>query len=317
MENENISTFYYFIGRTNPPTPAHVHMIEETIQLAKDAGTKAIILLGSGPSGGKPSLDNPIDFELKKRFFDSVFSSKYFNNYVIAEKEIRPVDQLITLILQQNPKKNERVKIIHVAGDKDDDASKLSFIHKGLGKYKGFRFPIITGTHAVPPIHDIRGNSMSATNIRLKAYQLYLDDKDKDTDIASTSFCNMYGELYGGLCPEIFKKLIQASKKDDMLCCWVIIFKTNSIIIKWQVLQEKDLELDLELQLLPKESLKKQVGKQEGIGIDEEFEGEEAKEKQKIDSKRFFFISILQPICKVRAVSYPLFTTLEEMFFNS
>ena len=133
----SVATFMYFIGRLNPPHAGHLMALTQLVDAGRAAGIVPLILLGSGPKAGNP-LDNPITFDLKRRFVE----------YKLAETRGFERDRDYFLREMTNPAKNvadyvraglarypgsvhlAAIHIIHVAGGKDEDASKLDFVKK-------------------------------------------------------------------------------------------------------------------------------------------------------------------------------------------
>ena len=78
-------SFFYFIGRLNPPHNGHIAALHSLIIMARDDNSFPLILLGNGPQSKSCSkdqqttnkLDNPIDFELKKEFIQYKLLTQY------------------------------------------------------------------------------------------------------------------------------------------------------------------------------------------------------------------------------------------------
>jgi len=133
LEGNDEANFFYFIGRLNPPHDGHIFALKELVSKAMSKGSKALILLGSGPKqadGDKRTFENPIKFELKKEFIEQQLQSIGANegtNYVIEEMST-PHGDLARYIGESLKSKNisdiKEIKINHFTGGKDEDATK-------------------------------------------------------------------------------------------------------------------------------------------------------------------------------------------------
>ena len=182
-------SFFYFIGRLNPPHNGHIAALHSLIIMARDDNSFPLILLGNGPQSKSCSkdqqttnkLDNPIDFELKKEFIQYKLLTQYGidpTTYLIVEmgSPAKQVSNYITFTLEQpglSQNINE-VKIYHVAGDKDGDTTKLDFIKPiARGSVTNILSQlerIVTETIGIPAITE-GTEEMSATKVRLSIYE--------------------------------------------------------------------------------------------------------------------------------------------------
>ena len=191
---------YYFIGRLNPPHTGHIAALRSMISAANADGSEPLILLGSGPNGGERTMDNPVPFETKEQFLRYILPGLTFTVRRITS-QVADVVQWYTDVLTHVPAPHS-VEFIRFAGDKGDNASKLSFIDTGLKKLG----PNITaGTIAIPPIASNGAEEMSATIVRQHAYRCYLADKGGG---GFSEFQSRFGHFYGDYCGQIYKDII-------------------------------------------------------------------------------------------------------------
>jgi hypothetical protein len=188
-EGNEEANFFYFIGRLNPPHDGHIFALKELVSKAMSKGSKALILLGSGPKqadGDKRTFENPIKFELKKEFIEQQLQSIGANegtNYVIEEMST-PHGDLARYIGESLKSKNisdiKEIKINHFAGGKDEDATKLKSILDYAEKVAASENPgasISANVVVIEPKPNESGlKPMSATQVRKDAYKTYLDD---------------------------------------------------------------------------------------------------------------------------------------------
>ena len=192
---------YYFIGRLNPPHAGHISALRTMITAANADGSEPLILLGSGPNRGERTMDNPVPFETKEQFLRYILPDLTFTVRRITS-QVADVVQWYTDVLTHVPAPHA-VEFIRFAGDKGDNASKLSFIDAGLKKLG----PNITaGTIAIPPITSNSGaEEMSATIVRHHAYRCYLMDKAGG---GFREFQGRFGYFYGDYCGQIYKDIV-------------------------------------------------------------------------------------------------------------
>ena len=217
-DNKSVS-LYYFIGRLNPPHNGHISALIQLIEMAKDSHFVPLILLGNGPKTGNP-LDNPISFELKKRFINYKLSEKGFTegkDYVIKEmtSPASNVSEFISVSLETMPHDLhlDSIKIIHVAGGKDEDASKLDFIKKfafnAAFELKPDTGSITVATEAIEPV-TIEGGEMSATRVRKDAYKNYLNGKGLEGFLTEKN--GLYASFFGSMVQEIYQGIVSIAQ---------------------------------------------------------------------------------------------------------
>ena len=212
--------FYYFIGRLNPPHAGHIAALTALIKDANDHNAKPLILLGSGPKKER-TLDNPIPFEIKQEFINELLSEQRLNKYEIREMD-NPAKQVAEYISEElkriNGNSNGNFNIIHIAGDKPGDMSKLDFIKPVAQKaveQNTNATTISTITQAIPAIMN-EGTAMSATKVRKDAYQCYINNRDDD-NASLKCFTelngNLYGNFYKGYIDRIYNAIIEPAKQ--------------------------------------------------------------------------------------------------------
>lgn len=204
------SRFFYFIGRLNPPHNGHIKALKTLIEMAQQVGSIPLILLGSGPKGER-TLDNPIPYETKKAFIESVLPG----NYIIQEMK-NPAQQISSYIREglreigENIDNISNIEINHIAGGKDEDTTKLSFALESASKTAKSILPeanVTTGVSAIEA-ETVDGDvSMSATKVRKDAYQSILDGTGLD------SWGQKYGEFYSELTPQIYEDIVKTVDK--------------------------------------------------------------------------------------------------------
>jgi hypothetical protein len=213
-DNKSVS-LYYFIGRLNPPHNGHISALIQLIEMAKGSNSVPLILLGNGPKTGNP-LDNPISFELKERFINYKLSEKGFTegkDYVIKEmtSPASNVSEFISVSLEtmHHDLHLDSIKIIHVAGGKDEDASKLDFIKKfafnAAFEIKPDTGSITVATEAIEPV-TVEGGEMSATRVRKDAYKNFLNGKGLEGFLSEKN--GLYASFFGTMAQEIYQGII-------------------------------------------------------------------------------------------------------------
>ena len=190
---------YFFIGRLNPPHAGHLAALEHVIRQANSEGSTPLILLGSGPKGER-TLDNPIPFETKAEFLDSVLSPQglYFKLRRMTSA-LPDLTQWYTDILSHSPQPRS-VQFIRVAGDKDDNSTKFDYLKKPLSELGP---NISLETFALSPIKTNGEESMSATIVRKDVYRAFLEDGDN----GFYDFEERYGSFYGGYTAQMYKDI--------------------------------------------------------------------------------------------------------------
>jgi hypothetical protein len=171
------------------------------ITAANADGSEPLILLGSGPNGGERTMDNPVPFETKEQFLRYILPGLTFTVRRITN-QVADVVQWYTDVLTHVPTPRA-VEFIRFAGNKDDNATKLSFIDTSLKKLG----PNVTaGTVAIPPIESNSGaEEMSATIVRHHAYRCYLADKGGG---GFRDFQERFGHFYGDYCGQVYKDIV-------------------------------------------------------------------------------------------------------------
>jgi hypothetical protein len=195
--DNRIKTFYFFIGRTNPPHLGHINVLIQTIRLSSESPHKypALFLLGDGP-GGIRTRDNPIEHELKKRFIVEKLREEKFNendDFVIEKMKQPPnlqVEEFIKRFISEDDTRTH-VTIYQVAGGKDNDGAKHSKIRDDICKklqesYKNITFDcnvFISDVSTSGQDNDAgQDEAMSATMVRKKAVELF-NKHHKDEDL--------------------------------------------------------------------------------------------------------------------------------------
>jgi hypothetical protein len=199
--DNRIKTFYFFIGRTNPPHLGHIDVLIQTIQRSRESPHKypALFLLGDGP-GGIRTRDNPVEHELKKRFIVEKLMLKGFNendDFVIEKMKQPPnlqVEEFIKRFIKRFISEDDthtHVTIYQVAGGKDNDGAKHSKIRDDICKnlrksYKNITFDCNVVISDVSTSGQDNGagqdETMSATMVRKKAVELF-NKHHKDEDL--------------------------------------------------------------------------------------------------------------------------------------
>jgi len=130
------NVFPFYIGRLNPPHLFHLLSLFTAIFIARQYGTKALFILGSGPAKAKkvsdpdPRIENPLPDELKWRFITSklsVFGFVAGTDYEIVKLGY-PNGQLAEFIVREvGSKIVSELTIVHIGGDKPEPKSKGEF----------------------------------------------------------------------------------------------------------------------------------------------------------------------------------------------
>lgn len=213
------ASFFYFIGRLNPPHNGHIKALEILVQMANSQDSVPLILLGSGP-GGISTMDNPIPFELKKQFISRVLNEKLpGSKYVI--QEMKNPSQNVSQYIRQNLELRDElsnitdIQITHIAGGKDEDATKLGFVLKSAASTARSIIPeaIIITNVATIDVATIDGETpMSATQVRKDAYKSFLEDETADgreTQLGFEKWMKKYGEFYGQDSKNIYDAILK------------------------------------------------------------------------------------------------------------
>ncbi len=195
----------YILGRFNPVHDGHMATVMAAIELAKANGGKALILLGDGDKKTKGTIENPLDFELKKEIMEGRIPSNYHRYYEIEQKIGNPVSHIRSFI-KRNHEDGKIPYIVHLTASKaakegeQSDADKLGFINKYLSsEFKE------THSHAIKPIKT-EGIDLSATAIRKDAVRL-----------TKHEFIKIYLRVYGKkMAGQVYDKISEAYAKSSM-----------------------------------------------------------------------------------------------------
>lgn len=220
-EKNNIVNFYYFIGRLNPPHDGHIYALTELVTKAKQNGFKALILLGSGPKQpdeDKRTMDNPISFDTKKAFIISKLNeigAIENKDYLIQEMTTPFADvsrYIGSYFINNNiDDENAEIKINHIAGGKDDDATKLSSVLVHASNVASQNAPnakVSTNVETIEAQPSTTGNdAMSATQVRKSVYRTYLDGNDYD------NWEPRYKDFYGEMARQIYDEILYPVRK--------------------------------------------------------------------------------------------------------
>jgi nicotinamide mononucleotide adenylyltransferase len=197
--------FFYFIGRLNPPHNGHIKALEQLVRMANAQGSIPLILLGSGPRGER-TMDNPITFETKEQFIRSVLPGEY-----IIKKMDNPAKNVSEYIREGLEESGDRLQNIdeitikHIAGGKDEDATKLSFALKSAEKTARELVPgasIEAGVETIDAAPTDSGEAMSATKVRKDAYRTVLDGSGFE------GWAQRYRYFYGPDSEEIYDEIL-------------------------------------------------------------------------------------------------------------
>lgn len=229
----------YFIGRCNPPHEFHLKCIFELVEKAKKLGTKALILLGSGPRKDREVKDgtffagsfaDPLDFATKKIFITKILiSNRYVEgvDFEITEMINAMTDvpgyarEVVTEKIGDPPNiTHVKVLIEQFAGRKEGDDKKLLSV--GLAalsavKEKGQKSNFdVEGAAAVQGVDPGQGEPLGATDIRKHAYRCALNTRlktDKDGNFLGFDKWNAeWGGFYRDDAPTIFNGIMRPVK---------------------------------------------------------------------------------------------------------
>lgn len=217
--NGQSKNLFYFIGRLNPPHNGHIAALRELVNLAKESNSNSVplILLGSGPAqknGDKRTMDNPISFETKKQLIVSKLPGVEGTDYIIQEMT-NPASDVSKYVSTQlgDISDLEDIEIKHIAGGKDDDATKLSFVLKSAENTASRLAPNATVTASVeaiePEVTDT-GSAMSATKVRKDAYKTILNGNGFE------EWNIKYGQFYGPMAQTIYDEILVPITKSEV-----------------------------------------------------------------------------------------------------
>lgn len=224
--------YYYFIGRLNPPHNGHIKALKELVTKANQKGTRPLILLGSGPSrpdGQRRTMDNPIPYELKEAFIRSVLERElpplppgttlYYlphelgmstdSRYII--KEMTNAARDIPMFIQEQLEgfRNipiNKINIKHIAGGKDEDATKLKFAldaAANAAKRKRGDAAISAEVEAIEPEISDSEVAMSATKVRKDAYKTIITEP-----FGFDGWPQIYKNFYGEYAKPIYDAIL-------------------------------------------------------------------------------------------------------------
>lgn len=192
---------YFFIGRLNPPHIGHEGALRELIRLAVEEHSIPLILLGSGPNKGEKTLDDPLTFLTKKKVLQ----------YRLAGQlcEIREKTNPLTDVMDWTKEviRNMTVQpteVIYklVVGNKNDNATKLDWVHKNLVKETvKLGLNSSSETIAIDAI-EFKGIKMSATKVR--------QDALKHTE---EEFVQIHGGFYGPHTVNVHGEITEIAKE--------------------------------------------------------------------------------------------------------
>jgi len=194
--------FYFFIGRTTPPHFGHIHVLRETIELARASKTCALFLLGNGP-GGVRTRENPVEHDTKSAFIAHKLKKLGYNegsDFVIEMMRQPPNRQVEAFVRERIAGAGadaapDHISIFQVAGGKDDDTTKHEFVRtstcgnlqKEYNEKPEFYCGVITIDAVSGGVSEsgVEISAMSATKVRNKAVDCYVRAKgDEDTAFA-------------------------------------------------------------------------------------------------------------------------------------
>lgn len=218
-QEKTANVFPFYIGRLNPPHLFHLLSLFTAIFIARQYGTKALFILGSGPAKAKkvsdpnPRIENPLPDDLKWRFITSKLSEFGFvagTDYEIVKLGY-PNGQLAEFIVREvGSKIVSELTIVHIGGDKPEPKSKSEFVldvDKFLDESGSFTLRGLPATYKQAVIEsgesgvrviDDKGNSkegiMSASLLRKTACNClkFKGDPDKAFNIWFQLFTPMY-----------------------------------------------------------------------------------------------------------------------------
>ena len=213
------NVFPFYIGRLNPPHLFHLLSLFTAIFIARQYGTKALFILGSGRAKAKkvsdpnPIIENPLPDDLKWRFITRKLSEFGFvagTDYEIVKLGY-PNGQLAEFIVREvGSKIVSELTIVHIGGDKPEPKSKGEFVldvDKFLYESGSFTLRDLPATYKQAVIEsgesgvrviDDKGNSkegiMSASLLRKTACNClkFKGDPDKAFNIWFQLFTPMY-----------------------------------------------------------------------------------------------------------------------------
>ena len=215
--NGQSKKLFYFIGRLNPPHNGHIAALRTLVELANNANSVPLILLGSGPkqkNGDKSTMDNPISFETKKQLIESKIPGVEGTDYIIQEMT-NPAKDVSNYVSSQigNVSDLQDIEISHIAGGKDEDATKLAFALKSAENTASRLAPnatVIASVEAIEPEVTDTGSAMSATKVRKDAYKTILNGNGFE------EWNTKYGVFYGPMAQNIYTEILAPTIKSEV-----------------------------------------------------------------------------------------------------
>jgi hypothetical protein len=215
------NVFPFYIGRLNPPHLFHLLSLFTAIFIARQYGTKALFILGSGRAKAKrvsdpdPKIENPLPDGLKWMFITSKLSEFGFverTDYEIV-KLVKPKGLLATFVGKESkgPTSELPVTVVHIGGDKPEyksgeyvlDVDKFDFLENDElflnGKPATYKQAVIVSGESRVSVIDEKGQPeekvMSASLLRKTAcdcLKFKPDNPDKAFQIWARLFTPMY-----------------------------------------------------------------------------------------------------------------------------
>ena len=205
----------YFVGRLNPPHNGHISALKSLVNTARQNRSKALILLGSGPKqvdADKRTMDDPITFETKKAFVVKKLvesGAEEGADFTVQEMKnlFGDVTHYVVSTLQDtNP---NRIHITHLAGGKDEDATKLESVLKYVTSVAKEKVPgaeVIKKIEvAAPPSSS--GKYMSATKVRNDTYET------QSNGTGYEGWPETYKTFYGDSSRKIYEEILYPLQK--------------------------------------------------------------------------------------------------------
>jgi hypothetical protein len=216
---------YYFIGRLNPPHPGHIETLTHLINTARKKHTEdglpfqVIILLGSGPKKIQ-TLNDPLDFELKKRVVIDLLQTKIrdittlLENGSVAIEEMDKAAVQISDTIKKIIEINETIidiETFRFSGDKDEDVEKLKWIEKSIENSLN-NLNVVTNVVGVTALETENvGTAFSATEVRNDALSAYIEE-GLDLDLRFEIFQRKYDRTYDRNTHAIYTAIITQAK---------------------------------------------------------------------------------------------------------
>ena len=203
---------YYFIGRLNPPHNGHIKALKKLVKKANQTNSIPLILLGSGPNQGARTMDNPITFDTKRAFITSkLFRELPGSNFTIQKmtNPAKNVSEYVTNSLSGISNVN-KILITHIAGGKDEDATKLTFALNSAKKSAIEAVPnanVTAGVHTIEADTTDTGSAMSATKVRKDAYKTIIPN-ESGVVVGFTGWPQEYKKFYGAFAKKIYNEII-------------------------------------------------------------------------------------------------------------